>query len=287
MKLNLSEKEVKVLIEILDVNSDGRVSYTELKKIIASLSGNNVEEGEAVNMVVLKKKVQNTVYSCIQNNITLSDSLKHYDRRGKGEIFERDFIEALKASGFVLTTAEMKEICAMFKSITKIQYKKFLTWATPEVVTPAQAEKRIQQVVTDAEIKYDRLDFNSVTTGSSGLISKIQFSSALRKLRLEFTQYELRAIMKLYDRDGEVDYVKFVAFASKFVTTKKVDTPLAKLVEDKQVNDELVERWRELIIKTINSGIDYRNMFEQLDPDNRGVLSQADLEVCIRMCFCM
>ena len=71
-------------------------------------------------------------------------------------------------------------------------------------------------------------------------------------MKLNFTPAEIKTIITMYDENGEINYVKFIEYASKFLTNKKFLNPeVEKLKEQAKVSSEILEYWTKVCVNVI------------------------------------
>lgn len=225
---------------------------------------------------------------------------KHYDFRGLGVVGMSEFVTASLRAGFALTRGELSALARGFQacdnfdnklnicvsSNNAVHYQRFLGWVTPgsasneldktntEAKETEEVLKEIRQrlqIVRREEDIFGR--FQDADVRGTGFVDGRALDGCLASLPISI--HEAAHLRKFFDvnRDGSFNHIEF----SRFVDAGQPD------LMDRRPSFE--SRLKELLLKCIKRGVDYRALFDQQDKEGSGIMSRNEFRlVCLYVC---
>jgi len=233
-------------------------------------------------------------YGEVEAGPVLLSCYRHYDFRGLGVVGLSEFVTASLRAGFALTRRELLALARGFlacdnfdnklnlcvASTNAVHYQRFLGWVTPASAldfgnkttkTPAsEVEDMLKEIRQRLQIARKEADifrrFHDADVRGTGFVDGHKLDGLLSSLPI--STIEAAHLRKMFDvnRDGSFNHVEF----SRFVEAGQPDG-------DHKPSFEV--RVKELLLKCVKRGVDYRALLDRQDKDGTGVMSKNDFRL--------
>lgn len=209
MKLKLAARDLEILLDCIDVEGDGRISYEDFVDFA-------IYEPEGEEVGVLHDRIARAVKASGEDLVRL---LERHDDRRRGVVKADDLAKVLRRVGANLKPEDMDELLKRFAfKGSEVDYDVFASW----VFSGSNLRKCEQRVRTSLQrCVSDGLDYRRIFTlldrDGSGYLDGREFASALKRLGLMLTEGEARALFHKYDvgQRGQLRWADFLEVTSR------------------------------------------------------------------------
>ena len=235
MKLRLPAADLEVLLDCIDVEGSGRISYEELVDFAC-----NPPEGDEIG--VLHERISRDV---ARSGADLLRGFERYDERRRGVVRGEDLARVLERCGVErLRTSDVDELLKRFAlgSKREVDYDLFVLWAESGRDL-RRAEQRVRtslQRLVSMGLDFRRI-FELMDKSRTGFLDEHEFRLTMQRLGLMLAESEVRALFHKYNTRGAgLRYGDFLELANESLDDLKavgllrpgVVDKLAKWVED-------------------------------------------------------
>ena len=229
-----------------EVNHDGNVVYG------SELSLQSIQQLCWNSLSLLQHSSSHNIWS------ELYTRMEHYDTMGEAVISSFCFETVLKQFGVVLSHDLVEKVSASFsRGSSEVQYKAFLQWSTPVVLTWRSVQERLSSLSLEVS-----------TANQNTTWSRKQVLHSLKEWQVKLSGTEERMLLNHVDphRSDRISAASVIALLTLKNTSKKSkkNTPVTWL--DLQEYFELC----------VEEGIDYRSVFEKVDVSCSGHIDTVE-----------
>ena len=290
LNIELTADKVNILFEMMDKNSDGKVTYNEFKLFIGDSHYHDVENRLRANITRLA-----TTWT---GDKDFRKVFHRLDEDGAGSLSRKKFKEGLEDLGFELTSREFERVLDRFDTDGdgEVSYKEFVSFIKNRYDSFKPVEKLKQRLrgrlneMSSSKKEMWRA-FRNLDLNGNGYIDQVEFKDGLKDLGFNLTSSEANDVMQYFDfhADGRISYEEFVAFlegddaTSANSTRKKKDFGSS----DRKGNGPLMHKLRRAFRQQWADGKDAHEIFESADIDMEGVLTPKQVFRILRDKFNM
>ena len=271
----LSVKEKDQVLDEIDVDGDGEVSYNELKAYINRPASSPLKgtSRRAVELETLEAKLRSFIYKLASKSngrIDLKSAFCEFDKSGTGTVTVKGFRHALRSFGFRLVPAEEVSIMKHFDQDRNgvVTFPEFIRFFENESSGNSQPKKwklnhqleskvrdglRRLQVGPTLRRQFDRFDKNK-----TGELLPSEFKTMLSSLGFKLTDDNIDYLQSRFST-ANISFAEFQAFVD---FEKGSKNPL---------HSSVVQKLR-------GSKVDLYRLFKDYDTDDRGTLEATELE---------
>jgi Ca2+-binding EF-hand superfamily protein len=224
IKVNLTERELRSLMDRFDTKRKGKISYLEFIKF-SSPTDSDLSELETR----LRERVREVAK--VRGGIHTLDMRKPFEKKDKekrGKVTKGDFQDALRMVGLDVTEREFRMLCARFDvdGDDYIDYKAFCKFANLDDSETAALALRLRRklqgaaqdghFVRDVFAKHD--EYNE-----KGRVTKLQFREGCAMLRLGLKDSERMSLenrFKALDDQDDIMYLDFLKWVNAASASK-------------------------------------------------------------------
>ena len=311
--LSATKKELKALIQILDVDDDGTVSAEEFERFVQAYAAT---KGTNADVLRLRKKLKSLLIRAQNAGVDVREAFSHWDRSNQGSFERHAFMQGLVSLGFSITAREgailMSDMDANGDGI--IEVGEFISWCnsaedeSQEVSVEVEAAahhrempldtKKVQESLRKALLRaidgglHPRQVFEEIDEDGSGYITRAELQRGLRKMNISLRAKDIQYIVDYLDEsgtEGTFGYSELLAFCGIIEDPPKgPDVGQGpKADPDVDVNaeytssvdaDELARKLYRLIRRAEFEGVNLREAFGHFDKDRDGSITRAEFQ---------
>ncbi|GBG27119.1 Protein fantom [Hondaea fermentalgiana] len=207
------------------------------------------------------------------------------DVQRRGVVSRRAFAKALRANVPSLSSYDAKVLMDIFDADSngEVDYRAFVRFAQGQSVAVALAsvEARLRdriQAMVDNGIQISQA-FEHFDKNKDGKISRVEFSKALRSLRIDVNRKESQALFSRFDpkRKGMVSYKDFVKFLHAKESGERID-----LMDPANIDDQALsaarKRLQNITRNALAAGMTLHGPFEHYDWTRTGSIAPIMFE---------
>jgi len=220
LDLDLTDSEVRLLLDKFDLNGDGQVSFS---KFVAFAEGHDASLVPGSERKLIGAEVEQIfdqlralVRKAHSKGVNYRQSFEHFDPGYVGAIDAGQFQEGLQRLGFDVRHEHVTLLLEKFSGQDKrVRYRDFLKAIAPQEESSAMeiSDKLLRMFQRVGNL---RKAFKHFQRNQDGNISRRAFKEGMRSLDFQLTDSEIRILMDMFDEDGDgfISFEDFVAFAS-------------------------------------------------------------------------
>ena len=265
-KLGLSSSEKADLVKVLDSEKSGKIDYLDFLRRFSPMQSrpHTLPDNAALLRDADKLRLMITHRARAKRG-NLRSPFKHFALQ-KREFDQNDLADGLEKLAFNITPRETRTLFKMMdhNGDGKVTFSEFCIFVRGSRYYEVEDRLRLEITRNARDIGDEhklRRVFEKLDRDDVGELSASDFSSALRKMGLDFKQHEVDLLMIRFDRDGSgrISYREFLEFCGK---------RLSRYEDVASLRDRIAER-----IEDYGSAID---VFEEMDSDGNGVLDEEE-----------
>ena len=226
LNFDLTDSEVRMLIDKFDEDRDGLISYEEFVDFAkggdASVAGGLGASGSARKeggMAGLASKLRLLLRKAVREGVDYRESFEHFDTRHTGAIGAGDFRRGMEALGFDLARDESDMLLSRFDANGdgRVDYREFLRFVR------GSSESKIARIAEDLRLEIKRhaakkgslrSPFNHFDRNKRKRFTLKDFVEGVRDIGFEWSRADSEKVFAHLDLngDGRVSFKEFKVF---------------------------------------------------------------------------
>lgn len=220
LRFELSDSEVRALLDKFDIDGDGRISFDEFISFAqgedASVLPSSARREIDRQADKIAEELRSLVRKAHKKGVAYRQAFEHFDPHYAGFIDADDFRRGLQQLNFDVQPEHVRLLIERFAGKDmRVRYRDFLRAIAPEDEATAEevADKFRRMLGRVASL---RKAFRHFDQDENGLISGRAFQKGLERLKFDLGDSEIRLIIDMFDQDGDgfISYDEFVDFAT-------------------------------------------------------------------------
>ena len=266
MDVELDDDDVSNLIEALDADGNGALSYAEFVEFASQN-----RETPAVRAIHKRIVAELEAQSSEGKSADVGVKLAAYDTRKRGTISKADFEKCMKKLDLDLERRDIQTLVEFFDPLEagELVVRTVSQWFKASVSRPrrsrAPARPRRAQGQTSSAC-------SSGSTRNDGEVSANEFNSAMDQLGLMLTESEVRELSRKYDfnRRGRVNYREVLELAGGAAAARRARDDETTATRRSRARARRPDR------VVAQEGLD-PSVFEKMDEDRSGAIEKDEL----------